>query len=309
MQTTIVVVLIVIAALLALWTAYDIGRRGGSIKPQDNIAILAILVAIIGIVAVWPNQPAQPPPTQIAQLTPTTVPTTPLPLTQTIVPPTSTSTIRPTQPPASTPVPTPTQTPRSSGTDSPTKVPPAPDCPQGIKCYDVDFSNLDPNLWCDIPPNSRLEGGQIIIEATQDQLLELNACPTHRKPLRFVEATMSIIQASGTRGSATAGIENSLKDGSASIRLTTAGNGILKHQIKGQEQTDATFVIDSNRPQHILRVEWTGTSIRYFVDGSPLDNGIPFSGWGDWFLLSVRATKDATIRVGFDRVRWGISSP
>lgn len=177
-------------------------------------------------------------------------------------------------------------------------------CLSDGECQD-DFSKLDTELWCTIPPQHTFSDGQLVIIAPTGTEQELKPCTDYNMPLKFIEVKMSIIQATSTsQYSAHAGIQSGLGDRYFSFKLNSAGGVYIYDPLDGDPEY---FPLSGDLRQHTLKVEWTGSKILLFVDGNTIYE-IASSVSGDWFLLSVKAPEESDIVASFDSIRWAYVS-
>jgi hypothetical protein len=195
---------------------------------------------------------------------------------------------------------------------SPPSTPHTGSCPDGQTCYNVQFDQLDPALWCKAPPSGlSFDTGSLVAVVQNDQTYEIHPCEALSWKLRFVEVTLSILEAEGQDWSAHAGVGGSLgNDQYVYLLLDVSGNAYLTVGTHNQSPVTQTMVPHVGIGKtHTLRLEYTGTEVLSYVDGALLDRRFPLNDYGSWFLLTLSAYPDSRIKAQFDRVLWGIEHP
>ena len=283
---------------------------------SDTVNLGRLMVAIVacatGIAALIIGLPRVQPLLEPTSTPLSTAPPTETPTATPILDPTGTSTLTP--PPTSTPTasPTPSLRPSSTPMPSPTNtVTPQGDCPPDARCYDVDFtklSELDPSLWCEIPPDAELSQDGLVIRA-QDLSPQLSPCPQYKRSLKYVEVTLSVTQTSGPLGYGRAGIEASLPTGYFGFKSETAGDAYIYHQLQGDESgtQGPTVPLEAVGQPHTLQVEWTGQSIVFSLDGSRIDYELASVGWGEWFNVIAATEPGTSVKATLRRLRWQVT--
>jgi hypothetical protein len=186
------------------------------------------------------------------------------------------------------------------------------ECPMGVTCYEDDFSELDPAIWCQVPESGiEFTEGRLLITAPTETSLELHPCEHLDTGLRFVEVTLSIVQIDGAPGHAHAGLGSALRDDSYLVfQLDSAGNVVLAHGLFGESsQVDETVPLSDLYAPHTLRIEWTGDKALFFIDGAQLETQMDSDIYAPWFYITVNAWPGASIVTGLDNVKWGVISP
>jgi len=186
------------------------------------------------------------------------------------------------------------------------------ECPSGVTCYEDNFSELNPGRWCKTPDEGiEFKNNQLFVSAHAETSREFHPCEYLDSNLKYVEITLTMIQADGYAGNAHAGIGASLNnDEYLYLQLDSAGKAVLTHGISGKpSQVDETVSLDNLNAPHILRVEWSGEKVLFFVDGAKLATQMDSRIYGHWFLITVSAWTDANITAHLENVRWGVTFP
>lgn len=186
-------------------------------------------------------------------------------------------------------------------------------CPAGAQCVAVDFSTLDPSLWCDVPSGWSLVEEALIATLTstpsENAGLELHPCQGVDDQLVFVEATIRIENITGRSDYVYSGFGGQLgSDRYFGISIDGAGNAIvIQGVVDRPDQVISKIALANPQGAHTLRAEWAGSEVIFYADGNLLDVRLTADYNGNWFFISAvawPAENSASFRI--EQVEWGV---
>jgi len=178
-----------------------------------------------------------------------------------------------------------------------------------MRCYESTLDELNSQLWCNYDPVFTFENGNLIGFTKDEMAYEIHPCQAIDDNLRFVELDVKVLEGSGEKKYAFTGLGVPVSSNQYMyLYLDSTGDAFIALGTYDDPwYPQAERSVGGIGKSHRLKIEYTGTEIISSVDGKILGTGIPNSGLGNWFLLTISSYPNSRIKVEMENVRWGVS--